>query len=169
MQQQNGENEEKEKKQDEKVNDGKENGGGKEQKQNSVIKDGDGKMENQVNNYGLFGALGKTGYLKIVPVTLHANKKSLDTYALLDDGSQATLLRHDIAETLGLVGVPTSYNLNTIKDDPEKMNSTAVQGLEVSSRNGKNKLMIDLTFIQPLGKFHMPSRPCLQEAEIKKF
>ena len=42
--------------------------------------------------------------LKIEPVTLRGPKGRCDTYAVLDDGSQRTLLLTDVVETLGLHG-----------------------------------------------------------------
>ena len=39
-----------------------------------------------------------------MPVTLHGPKGRCDTYAVLDDGSQRTLLSADVVETLGLHG-----------------------------------------------------------------
>ncbi len=131
---------------------------------NGATNDTKGKDQknDEVKNYGLFGATPKTVYLMIVPVTLYAKGKSHDTYALLDDCSQATILRGDVAEILGLEGHPTSYNLNTIKDKPEKMNASAVS-LSVSARNGKSSLSIEPVYIQPKDKFNMPSRPSLKE------
>ena len=36
-------------------------------------------------------------YLQIVPVKLHGRGRTLDTYALLDGGSQSTLIKEDAA------------------------------------------------------------------------
>ena len=46
----------------------------------------------------------KDVFLQIVPVTLHAYNKSIETYALLDNGSQSTFLRQDTAKRLKLKG-----------------------------------------------------------------
>ena len=43
-------------------------------------------------------------YLKVVPVLLRANNKRLRTYALLDGGSQFTLVRDDVFKKLKIRG-----------------------------------------------------------------
>ena len=119
---------------------------------------------NDVKNYCLIRSAPKTIYLLIVPVTLHAGEKHIKTYALLDDCSQATLLREDIAETLGLEGREDIFNLNTIKDNPETVRCAEVS-LEISARNGKNRHPIQSVHIQPAERFNMPARPKLEDLD----
>ncbi|XP_055605085.1 uncharacterized protein LOC129753308 [Uranotaenia lowii] len=45
-----------------------------------------------------------TTFFKILPVTLHANGKSVSTFAFLDDGSDLTLVEDELIDELGLVG-----------------------------------------------------------------
>ena len=59
-------------------------------------------VEEKSHNY-CTGASGKTVILQIVPVSLHGEGgKSLDTYAILDNCSQSTLIREDVTHSLGL-------------------------------------------------------------------
>ena len=44
--------------------------------------------------------------LKYVPVTMHGNGTQVDTMALLDDGSSATFMEHDLLKELGISGKP---------------------------------------------------------------
>ncbi|XP_053662020.1 uncharacterized protein LOC128711178 [Anopheles marshallii] len=44
--------------------------------------------------------------LKYIPVTLYGNGTQVDTMALLDDGSSATFMEHDLLKELGISGKP---------------------------------------------------------------
>ncbi|XP_058827946.1 uncharacterized protein LOC131687873 [Topomyia yanbarensis] len=43
---------------------------------------------------------------RIIPVILHGSDVSIDTFAFLDEGSDLTLMEHDLAVSLGLKGSP---------------------------------------------------------------
>lgn len=47
---------------------------------------------------------GSKVVLKIVPVTVHGPKDSVNTHALLDDGATVTLIAADLADKVGLHG-----------------------------------------------------------------
>jgi len=53
--------------------------------------------------------------LAIVPVRLRAGQVTVDTFTLLDNGSEATLVRKDIADLLGLQGEPRRVTFGTFK------------------------------------------------------
>lgn len=55
--------------------------------------------------------------LKIVRVHLHNQGKVFDTYAVLDDGSERTLLLSSAANHLGIQGQKESLSLRTIRRD----------------------------------------------------
>ncbi|XP_016393730.1 uncharacterized protein LOC107728153 [Sinocyclocheilus rhinocerous] len=55
--------------------------------------------------------------LKVVPVNLHYEDRSLDTFALLDDGSERTILLSTAVKALGIQGVPEDLPLRTVRDD----------------------------------------------------
>ena len=55
--------------------------------------------------------------LKMVKVFLHHGKRKLETYAILDDGSERTILLHRAAQELGLEGQKEDLALRTIRQD----------------------------------------------------
>ena len=101
----------------------------------------------------------KDTYLQIVPVMLHSpGGKSCSTYALLDSGSQSTLLREDVAKQLNLKGKKSNVNITTIKDKSERLTLQEVS-LNVSSRNNEHSLSIESAYVVPPNKFNMPAQP----------
>lgn len=55
--------------------------------------------------------------LKIIHVILKNGDSSVDTYAVLEDGSECTILLHDAAQALGLHGNPEDLQLRTVRQD----------------------------------------------------
>lgn len=55
--------------------------------------------------------------LKVIRVLLRHDDKTLDTYAVLDDGSDCTMLLPSAAQQLGLTGSPEDLSLRTIRQD----------------------------------------------------
>ena len=100
--------------------------------------------------------------LLIVPVTLYGlNGKTFDTLALLDNGSQTTLLREDLIEKAGICAKTRDMNLGTVTAKPKKKGSNEVH-LHVSARGGGNKMEIEMAFTAKADEFNMPSRPRLE-------
>ena len=98
-------------------------------------------------------------YLQVVPVKLMApNGNVLLTYALLDSGSQTTLIKEDAAKMLKMNGNKKSIRITTIKDAEESLAVREVS-LEISSRDEEYRLKIESAYVVPPGKFHMPSQP----------
>ncbi|KAL7866046.1 hypothetical protein SRHO_G00112930 [Serrasalmus rhombeus] len=64
--------------------------------------------------------------LKMSRVTLRHGDTSLDTYALLDDGSERTILLYDAAQQLGLQGVPEDLSLRTVRQDVRVIHGATV-------------------------------------------
>lgn len=60
--------------------------------------------------------------LKVIRVILHHGKRTLDTYATLDDGSERTMLLSAAAERLGLKGTPEDLALRTTRQDVQTIN-----------------------------------------------
>jgi hypothetical protein len=60
--------------------------------------------KSETENVGLNMANSKQTWFKVLPITLMGNGKQLDTFALLDDGSSATLLDQSVANFLNLKG-----------------------------------------------------------------
>ncbi len=64
--------------------------------------------------------------LKVLKVILSHHGKSVETYAILDDGSERTMLLSSAAEMLGLNGVAESLKLRTVRQGSEEINGRSV-------------------------------------------
>ena len=101
--------------------------------------------------------------LQIVPISLLGNKgKVIDTYGLLDNGSQSTLIREDMARKLKLRGKRKKIRIGTIKDKGQ-LETKIVAPLSVSARDGSNKMPIKKACITPASSFNMPSKPSFKK------
>ncbi|KAG1929322.1 hypothetical protein F2P79_022979 [Pimephales promelas] len=76
--------------------------------------------------------------LKVVRVVLTHNGKSLETYAILDDGSERTMLLSSAAEGLGLNGAAETLILRTIRQGTEKIVGATVS-FSISSASQHQK------------------------------
>ena len=103
------------------------------------------------------------GVFDDVVVTIHINKQSHDTYALLDNGSQGTLLRSEFFAKFEAPGEEADVLQSTIKDDPEEVMVEEIS-FDVSARDGSNSMLVKKAWVQPPNMFNMPSRPRLQKA-----
>lgn len=90
---------------------------------------------------------GKSGsskvMLKIVRVHLHHQGRMLDTYAVLDDGSEKTLLLHSAAHQLGVQGPREVLTIRTTRQDVKEISSEPHHKV---SHNGKNQLVFNCSF-----------------------
>ncbi|CAH1638192.1 unnamed protein product [Spodoptera littoralis] len=68
----------------------------------------------------------RRAYLKIVPVTLRGPRTSIDTYALLDDGSTVTLLDATVADILGADGPASPMQIQGLGTDVKHEQSRTV-------------------------------------------
>ncbi len=64
--------------------------------------------------------------LKICKVLLRNGSQCLETYALLDDGSERTILLHSSAQQLGLTGRPEELVLRTVRQDLQILHGASV-------------------------------------------
>ncbi|KAK7889113.1 hypothetical protein WMY93_024673 [Mugilogobius chulae] len=64
--------------------------------------------------------------LKISKVILRNGDQALETYAVLDDGSERTLLLHSGAQQLGLQGKPEDLPLRTVRQELQVLHGAAV-------------------------------------------
>lgn len=60
---------------------------------------------------------GNRVMLKVVPVLVHYEDRTLDTFAILDDGSERTMLLPAAAKFLGIKGTPEALPLRTVRQD----------------------------------------------------
>ncbi|XP_067219120.1 uncharacterized protein [Chanodichthys erythropterus] len=75
--------------------------------------------------------------LKVVPVRLRSGKRFLDTHAVLDDGSERTIILPAAVKHLGLKGSEETLTLRTIRHDLIQLRGTTVS-FEVSALSHLN-------------------------------
>ncbi|XP_073766348.1 uncharacterized protein [Danio rerio] len=76
--------------------------------------------------------------LKVVPVLLHGKFKSVETYAILDDGAQRTIVLPMAAQMLQLKGEPEVLTLRTVRADVTHLSGSKIN-LEISPKGEPNK------------------------------
>lgn len=64
--------------------------------------------------------------LKVVPVIVHYGSQTLETHAILDDGSERTMLLPDAAKSLGIQGSPETLPLRTVRQDIQILQGSSV-------------------------------------------
>lgn len=84
--------------------------------------------------------------LKVVKVRIHNGDKTLNTYAVLDDGSERTMLLPGAAEQLGLRGTPEALPLRTIRQDVQTLQGESVSFTVSSPLKPKTKYKITGAF-----------------------
>lgn len=91
------------------------------------------------------GGSGKV-LLKVVEVLLHYKGRSLQTYAILDDGSERTMLLPQASDYLGLTGVTESLIVRTVRQDTLALEGSSIT-FEISSMaNPEKKYSISNAF-----------------------
>ncbi|XP_073782539.1 uncharacterized protein [Danio rerio] len=76
--------------------------------------------------------------LKVVRVTLQNGDKTLDTYAILDDGSERTMLLPEAVNQLNLDKRPETLALRTIRQEVQTLNGASVS-FKISSTSKPKK------------------------------
>ena len=100
------------------------------------------KEESKTFSGALTVATGKTtSLLPIVAVILRSHKHSIKTYALLDTGSEATLIRQDVAEELALEGPTEPSRICTYHADDPKATTKRVD-FQIHSADGRNRFEV---------------------------
>ncbi|KAK7879199.1 hypothetical protein WMY93_034023 [Mugilogobius chulae] len=92
--------------------------------------------------------------LKVVPIQLHHERKSLDTFALLDDGSEKTIILPAAVKSLGLVQEEETLSLRTIRHDVIQLSlaeqSCPVELLKEKYHHLQRVQLEGFTQVQPL-------------------
>ncbi|KAG1940909.1 mitochondrial import receptor subunit TOM70 [Pimephales promelas] len=81
---------------------------------------------------------GSRVLLKVVPVLLHHEAKTIETYAILDDGAQRTMILPTAVQQLQLKGEPETLALRTVRPDTTHLNGSKVT-FEISARGKPEK------------------------------
>lgn len=80
-------------------------------------------------------------YLGFVPVRLHGPTGHVDTYALLDNGSDSTLMLSDVAKQVGISGTVTRLNISSAIG-ASSQNSELIN-FEIESLDKTNRIKIE--------------------------
>ena len=86
--------------------------------------------------------------LPIVPVVLHANGQSIQALALLDTGSEITMLKKEIADKLGLKGPKESSQISTFHARDPTVETRRVS-FKISSLDQSNEFDIEDCYAVP--------------------
>lgn len=89
---------------------------------------------------------GSRVLLKVVKVRLHHGDQSINTYAILDDGSERTMLLSDAAEKLGVQGIQEDLPLRTIREEVQTLRGASVSFFISSPLKPKTKFKITGAF-----------------------
>ncbi|CAH8678922.1 unnamed protein product [Schistosoma haematobium] len=80
-------------------------------------------------------------YLGFVPVRLHGPTGYVDTYALLDNGSDSTLLLSDVAKQVGISGAVTRLNISSVIGASSQ--NAELTNFEIESLDKTNRIKIE--------------------------
>ena len=107
-------------------------------------------------------------YLQIVSVTLTNSSRDIEVYtnALLDTGSDTTLIRKDIADKLKLNGIRRTMNISNAVTNTRKISSQVVNVIITSQTNKYDCFNIDDARV--MNKLNIPNNK-IDEAEIHKY
>lgn len=86
-------------------------------------------------------------YLGCVPVRVVGPSGTATTYAFVDNGSDTTLIRHDLAHSLGLKNTPCQLSINTVTGKKVMQSSRA--SLQVLPLYSKDVVIIDCAYTVP--------------------
>ena len=92
--------------------------------------------------------------LQVLPVQIHSQDNLINTYAVLDPGSDTTLIRKDIADRLQLVGETCQLNINTVGNDVSTQNLHRVS-FSLSSKDQLDPVMVHGAWV--IDKLNIPS------------
>ncbi len=106
--------------------------------------------------------------LKVVRVLLRNRDRTLDTYAILDDGSERTMLLPEAVDKLGLHKKPEDLALRTIRQEVQTLKGAAVSFKISSPTNPKRTSQIVEAFTsQRLGLADHSYPRCQPEEEVQ--
>ncbi len=86
--------------------------------------------------------------LAVVPVRIQAGRRTLETYALLDSESQATLIREDAARALELGGRKRAIRFGTFLGNDPAVEARQVD-FSIASRNGDSIFQANGAYVVP--------------------
>ncbi|XP_058456830.1 uncharacterized protein LOC131434192 [Malaya genurostris] len=103
---------------------------------------------------------------RIVPVTLYGIDKTIDTYALLDDGSSQTLLDQEIVDQLHLKGAKNPLWLQRTGGTCRVENNSVTVNFQISEKGQPNR-RFNISGARTVSALNLPSQS-LNADEMKK-
>lgn len=100
------------------------------------------------------------------PVQIHSQGNLVNTYAVLDPGSDSTLIRKDLAERLQLVGETYRLNINTVGNAATTQNLDRVS-LSLSSKDQPDPVMVHRAWV--IDKRNIPSFKVLKKVAAEQW
>lgn len=106
-------------------------------------------------------------FFRILPVSIHSENSSIDTFAFLDEGSSVTLLDKDLFESLQLKGVSDPLCLSWTGDTKRAEDGSMRTSLQITGTlNDKKYTLNNVRTVENLG---LPTQTVNAQALIKKF
>ena len=117
------------------------------------------RTETEETKVGFTRAGKRRVLLQVVPVKVtSASGKEELTYAILDDCSQATLIRDDFVEKLGIKGTQVDVSIGTITQDGEDLSVNQIE-FKITAATFKGKTFtVSSAYSIPKSKFRVPSQ-----------
>ena len=97
-------------------------------------------------------------FMKVVPVKIMSETKTIDTYALLDDGSEATIVRQDLADELKLDGLKQRVVIATITSEGEEIYSKRVSFSVTGNCDEAETFTIEDAYVVPKCNFKVSAQ-----------
>lgn len=108
---------------------------------------------------------GNSTLFRLIPITIHGERKSIHTFAFLDDGSELTLIDGELACQLGVSGPVAPLCMQWTGDVTRSESNSQLVQLRISGR-GSNKLF-PLKDVHTVTDLNLPSQTLCFE-EMKK-
>lgn len=105
-------------------------------------------------------------FYRVLPVTLYGGDKSIEIYALLDDGSTLTLLEEQVAKDLGIEGIKDPICIRWTGDVTRYENDSKRLDLKISSAKS-NSNIFPVNNIYTVKNLNL-TKETLNEEDIKK-
>ncbi|XP_037931719.1 uncharacterized protein LOC119666509 [Teleopsis dalmanni] len=86
-----------------------------------------------LNNHNLSVNKKNWSYCRTLPVTLYGTKRTINTYALMDDGSTLTLIEASLADELGNDGIQDALCINWTGNISRQENNSKRLNLQISA------------------------------------
>ncbi|XP_063821243.1 uncharacterized protein LOC135071381 [Ostrinia nubilalis] len=109
---------------------------------------------------------GRRPLLKVIPVSVSGPLGSADIYALLDDGSTATIIDSKVAEDIGAVGPKGNITVNCIGGLSKSSEVTFVN-INIKGKHGQKSF--DISNVRAMPKLNLTNCQSVSADDISRF